>query len=283
MALGLSSRPVSEIDLSFRVAGPADPRPERPARLPIAAALLLHAAVAAWLLLDLHRAPAPEAPVIVATLVQEPAPAPKPAPAPPPPAPVEPKQPLAARSSGPDQKTTAPPPAQEVAPEPEAPAPVVEDKPAEPAPPSERAVEQATPAAQEKPKPRTPPRPEPRKDQFALRAPLLAPPRENLALGEKAETGDPYLNLMWARIERNREHTTPIGSSGLHLEGISVYEVTLDHSGHLQALYLVRSAGSPLLDEQARRMIVEATPFPPPPNDYPEPTSVKVTIRLFPQ
>jgi periplasmic protein TonB len=267
---------VREIDLSFRLAGPAEPRPERPARLAVAGALVLHAALALWLMADWRRAPAPEAPIIVATLVRELPPEPKPAPA-------EPQQKLAARSSGPGERTTAPPLAQEVAPEPEAPAPTIEDKPVPPAPPAERAAEPIPPAAPEKPKPRTPPRAEPHKDQLALRAPMLMPPRENRALGEKDETGDPYLNMLWARIERNREQTTPIGPSGLHLEGITVYEVVLDHGGHLRSLYLVQSSGSPLLDDEARRMIIAATPFPPLPTAYPERTSIKVTIRLFPQ
>lgn len=271
---------MSEIDLSFRVAGPSEAQPKGPARLAIAAALLLHAGIALWFLVDWHKmpAPAPDAPPIVATLVREPPPAPAP---PPPPKPPEPN--LAERSSGPGEKTTALPPAQEVAPEPEAPKPTEAESPALPAPQSAQATEPAAPPVEEKPKRPTPPRTEPRKEEFAMRAPLLAPRLDERALGDKEETGDPYLNMIWARIERNRERTTPIGSSGLHLEGISVYALRLDHDGHLQGLALLESSGSPLLDGEARRMIVAATPFPPPPADYTDHTTIRVTIRLFPQ
>ena len=62
-----------------------------------------------------------------------------------------------------------------------------------------------------------------------------------------------------------------------------MYELTLDRGGHVRALYLLRSSGSPLLDDEVKRMIVAATPFPPLPSDYPDSVSLKVTIRLFPR
>ena len=120
------------------------------------------------------------------------------------------------------------------------------------------------------------------KPKLALRAPRVEPPVDRI-VGDKDETGDPYLNALWSRIERNRAPTTPVGSAGLHLEGITVLELLLDHAGHMQALDIVTSSGSPLLDEEARRMVVAATPFPPPPPDYPDRIPLKVTIHLYPQ
>ena len=89
--------------------------------------------------------------------------------------------------------------------------------------------------------------------------------------------------MMYARVERNRAPTTPIGPSGLHLEGISVFELMLDRTGRMEGLILMRTAGAPQLDAEARRMIVAATPFPPLPSDYPDHTVIKVTIHLEPK
>jgi len=280
---------VSEIVLSDRLADPHAKSPGGPRRGAIAAAALLHAAIAAWLLFDWDTISAPEPPSMVATLVTVLPPPPPPPPPPPFPKP-RPVPTLAPAQSGPGEKTTMRPPAEEKAPAPEPPPPAAAETPAPPKPqetaapePEQPALEQPAPAPPEKPKPRPAPRVEPRKDQLASRAPEISRKPDNFTQADKDETGDPYLNAVWARIERNREPTTPVGPSGLHLEGISVYEVLLDRAGRMQTIYLVQSAGSPLLDEQARRMIVAATPFPPPPPNYPERTAIKVTIRLFPR
>ena len=142
----------------------------------------------------------------------------------------------------------------------------------------------AAPQVEENPKPKPPPPAEPKKRDFAMREPVLVPPREEpRAPGEKFETGDPYLNALYARIERNRAPTSPVGPSGLHLEGITVYEIALARDGRMLGIELLSSSGSPALDAEARRMIVAATPFPPPPRDYPDRTMLRVTIHLFPQ
>jgi protein TonB len=270
---------VSEIDLAFRPETPPRDRPAGPARLAIAGAVLLHAGIALWLLGNWHRSPALEPPVIVATLVQEPPPAP-----PPPRKPDKPQQPdFAERSSGPGEKTTAPPPAKELAPEPEAPPPAAAAAEGPPDQPPEPAPAPATAPPEPQPKPQAPPRAEPKKQQFALRAPKLTPPHEDRAFGEKEEMGDPYLNMMYARVEQNRAPTTPIGPSGLHLEGISVFELMLSRTGRMEEIVLERSSGAPQLDAEARRMIVAATPFPPLPSDYPDHAVIKVTIHLEPR
>jgi TonB family protein len=275
---------VSEFDPSFRFAGPPTRQPWAPPRLALAAALVLHAAVALWLFGNWRHPPSPEAPVIVATLVQEPAPAP-PAPAPPPPKPAEPPPEFAKRESGPDEKTTARAPAQEIAPEPEAspPAPpAAETTPATPPQPVPVPAPAPLPVPKAKPPPPAP-RTAPRKQQTVSRAPALAPFDLDRAIGEQDETGDPYLNLMLARVERQRAPTTPIGSSGLHLEGITVFELELARSGAVERMALLRSSGSPQLDAEAQRMITAAMPFPPVPPDYPDHTPIKVTVHLFPQ
>ena len=269
---------MSEADLSLRVHGPAA-GPDRPARIAIAAALLLHLAIALWLLFGWSKEGAPEPPAIEVTLVTLP---PAPPPAPPAPAPEPQQKQLTARQSGPDQATTAAPRAAEATPETETPPPA--------APPSETAKPTVTPPVanglepppEEKPKPLETPPAQTAKPKLALRAPTVGPPLDRI-LGDKDETGDPYLNALWSRIERNRKPTTPVGPEGLHLEGITVFKMLLDHAGHMDELDIVTSSGSPLLDEEARRMIVAATPFPTPPAEYPDQVPLKVTIHLYPQ
>jgi TonB family protein len=298
-------RGVDELEMPVRLAEP-EARPEWPALAALIAAVLLHAGLVAWILYGAERAPAQPPPVMAVTLVKEPPPPPPPAPKPAPePKPQPPEQQnLAFRQSGPGEKTTAPPPAQALAPAPEAPPPApptvmppeptapppppapVPDALAPPQPPQPTVDAEEPPPPEpppEKPKPPPPASGAPRKTALAERAPLEAPSMVERALGEKAETGDPYLNALWTRIEQNRPETTPIGSSGLHLEGITVFGVVIDRSGQMRHLGLVRSSGSPQLDELAQHMIVAAEPFPPLPPDYPDEAPLTVTIRLYPQ
>ena len=290
---------MSELDLSIRVldAWRADPAPRgTPARWAIAAAVLLHVAILAWLLLGERSVPAPPPAVVPVSLILEPppppTPAPKPAPVPPPP--PEPSQVFAKRESGSGEKTTAPPQAEETAPEPEAPTPppieTAAPETAAPAPkdtnsaPAEHAMAEAPAAAAGKEKPhRTVAHTEPRKEASLVRAPRPESHVSDRALGEHEETGDPYLNMLWARVERNRPETTPVGPSGLHLDGISIYDVLIDRSGVMRGIKLLQSSGSEQLDDEARQMIVSATPFPQLPPDYPSPAPIKITIHLYPQ
>jgi TonB family protein len=297
-------RDVNDLEMTVRLADP-EAEPEWPALAALIAAVLLHAALLAWILYGTERAPSPAPPVMAVTLVREPPPpppAPKPAPEPKPQPPEQ--QSLAFRQSGPGEKTTAPPPAEAIAPAPEAPPPapptVVPPEPTAPPPPPAPLPDALAPPrppeptvnAEEPPPPEPPPeKPKPpppapsipRKTALAERAPFEAPPMVERQFGDKAETGDPYLNTLWTRIEQNRPATTPIGSSGLHLEGISVFGVVIDRYGRMQRLNLVRSSGSQELDEMAQHMIVAAEPFPPLPPGYPDVAPLTVTIRLYPQ
>jgi TonB family protein len=293
---------VSDLDVPVRLTDP-ETKSEWPAVAALLAAVLLHAALFGWILWGAEHTSTPSPPVMQVSLVQVPPPPPPP-PAPVPeakPAPPPPKQ-LASRESGPGDKTTAPAPAEAKAPAPEAPAPAPPaETPPEPSTPPPTPVPDAEappkppepslqadeappppPPPQEKPKP-PPPSAEPRRTALAERAPLEAPRLAERALGEKAETGDPYLNALWTRIEQHRPATTPIGSSGLHLEGITVLGVVIDRTGAMRQLGVVRSSGSPQLDEMAKQMILGAEPFPPLPSDYPDVAPLTVTIRLYPQ
>jgi protein TonB len=154
--------------------------------------------------------------------------------------------------------------------------------PARPKRPAPEALEPAPPTGGGKAQPaHTVARLEPRKEKPVAHAPTSR--MTNREIGEKAETGDPYLNEVWALIERNREPTTPIGPSGLHLAGISILAVVIDRGGAMESLNLARSSGSALLDQEAQRMVMHAAPFPPLPSSYPAPARILVTINLFPR
>jgi len=241
----------------------------------VAVAALVHVVVIAAFLIHWQPfAPPVSPPPIPVTLVMEPPP-PPPLPAPAeakPPAPPPPA--LRELSSGPDQKTTAPPQAEAKGPE-QAPAPQPEqDKES-----SARAEAKAKlhPAA-------APPAPK-TKEAALPKAPNPAQHGSiDRAPGEQELTGDPYLNELWSRIEQHRSYpANAIGSLGLRLEGTVVYQVFIDPRGGLQGMRLLRSSGAEILDDAARKMILAATPFPPPPNYYPrDGVALTVTIHLFP-
>jgi periplasmic protein TonB len=288
---------VTGLELSAgRLAGPhLDPtQPTAPRRSAVAAALALHALVLAALLVHWRPTPVEEPPPIPVALVFEKPPPPVPAPAPPPPAP------LAMRRSGPDLRTRAPQAAEEVAPKAEAPPP-----PAEPRPVPLPATKPEAPPAATRPVAmaalQSPPAAAAAPPAAAIKAPphravaLRAPRREivharaperhadEAAIGDKVENGDPYLNRLFVLINRNRPKSTPIGPSGLHLAGTTVFAATIDRSGTLRGLRLEQSSGAVLLDDTAREMILKAAPFPPLPPDLPPITHILITLDLFPQ
>jgi TonB family protein len=276
---------VSNLELSnqagriFQSWSPLAGARSRPTKRAIVAAVLLHILIIVWTSYDWRFAVTPQPDAIPVTLVMVPPPPPPapPLPATPPPPPPE----FAKRESGPEEKTTALPPAEAPAPAPEAPAqpegpPLPPEKPAEEetAPPVDGG--QAPPAKPATPAP-------PRKEAAIPRAPKQATRSPDRALGEKEETGDPYLNRLYELIEQHRAPTTPIGAMGLHLEGTSVYRVVVERTGKVTFITLLQTSGALLLDEEARRMITAMIPFPPLPADYPDRVGITVTIHLYPR
>lgn len=195
-----------------------------------------------------------EKPPIPVTLVQEvPAPPPQAKPAPPPPPPAADNHELV---SGKDTETTAPPQAPEKAAE-AAPKPT-------PPPPLDSPAPSATAAA----KPDTEELPHPTKPKLASRetAPKESRVVLNRAPGEEEHEGDPYLNRVNALLNARYHYPVDaIGPLGLHLEGTVVVLLGVLPDGNLQGISIMRSSGSPVLDQEAVREIEEAAPFPPPP------------------
>ena len=202
------------------------------------------------------------------------------------------------RESGADQKTVAPPTAttagpvaappskQNVA----APTPTPTPAPAPASAPTPAASAQTAPEAPAPPLPETKPA-APAPPREALRRPQEArlpsarrpaPALRDRVMGDRAETGDPYLNRLWSLILARRPATTPIGPAGLHLEGVAIFQMMLDREGHIEALRLAQSSGAPALDQEAQRMVETAAPFPPPPSGYPVPMVINVVLHLSP-
>jgi protein TonB len=127
------------------------------------------------------------------------------------------------------------------------------------------------------------PRPPPDREHEVSRAPRLAPPRAlDLEAGEKARSGDPYLNAARDRIEQHR--TYPAVARPLELKGTAVFQIVLDRAGNLRTLYLVQSSGTSVLDSAAEGMVRTAAPFPPLPSDYPGGSvAITVSIHMFPE
>jgi periplasmic protein TonB len=269
---------------------------QRPPWLAILAALLLHALVVLWLVVDWSRSPSlPKEPTVVPVQIVV---APPPAPPPPPPTPVPTPKPappaLAYRQSGQDQRTTAPPPAdtaaaEEAAPPPPAPEVSQPEKETPPPPPQEKPI----PTPEKEPTPQDAAKPLPnkqiarlepqRKEAERLQAMRAAPRRHlNIEPGERSETGDPYLNHLQALIERHRIYPRVIGPFGLPSEGTAVYDVAVDRSGRILGMRLDHSSGITGIDQAVESMIRSSLPFPPLPPDYPDEVSIEVAIRLFP-
>ena len=266
---------------------PEEPR-RRTARLgwwALAIALLLHAAVIALLLIDWHWAIPVEAEAIPVKIVVLPPPPPPPPPptteqSPPPP----PEPPPTYAESGPDQRTTAPPPAETPAPETAAPPPT----PAAPEPAEPEKPEPAPPHPEKHAVPREAPKPKPHKETAKLepkeaetpRAPHPAP-RHLIEIepGERAETGDPYLNLLVSVLERHRIFPNAVGQFGLPVEGVAIYRIIIDRAGNLQELALEHSSGVPALDRAGEAIIRNSMPFPAVPPQHPG-ARIALTLKL---
>ncbi|MGH7013767.1 MAG: TonB family protein [Stellaceae bacterium] len=177
--------------------------------------------------------------------------------APPKPAVVSPPAPPRARESGPDQTTEAKKTA----------------KPEPAAPPRARAAPapDSTRTAAATPKPAAP---------QGLRVLELRLPMRGDA--ERNQAGDPYLNDLMRRIERNRVYPPASAFNGA-AERTVVYSVGVDPAGTVSTITLLASSGESLIDEAARQMIAVSTPFPHLPADLPQiRTSVVIYIPVYP-
>ena len=155
--------------------------------------------------------------------------------------------------------TPAPPKTAEPLPEPHPslPAPEAPQHAPEPLPPRKPAPPKAT----SKPKPRVQAR--------------LAP------AGEKAMTGDPYLNLVAAWIAQRQRYPESFRLDGW--AGTASFLITWARNGEIVGLLRIISSGNFAIDLYAEEIIRSSSPVPPMPSNRPGPTmTVRVDVPIGP-
>lgn len=121
--------------------------------------------------------------------------------------------------------------------------------------------------------------------------PARKPPAREKASGPAQRTaaaategqggGDRYLNLIRDRILSKRDY--PAVANPLQLSGVALFELTIDRSGTLLNLRLVRTSGVGTLDEVGTDMVRRAAPFPPVPDHIGgERVRLSLTLALGP-
>jgi TonB family protein len=242
------------------------------------AALLVHAAIAAIVLLKLPADhPRIEDTSIPVEIIRE-------TPPPPPPPPqakaeptpeaqsqIKPEQPpQPPRESGGDinlapGRASAAPAKSSPTPEPQSAAP------RRPAPPKAKIPPRHELALSEEPSamsiPFSPPPVPPESDSQVMPVPpdqlLTKALGMSVAPGEGG--GDPYLNAVSAAVRR--QFVYPPEAESKQLAGTAEYEGVVDRQGNLLTLHLIRSAGSRILDQAGFDSITRAAPFGPVPPD----------------
>jgi protein TonB len=270
-------------------------------------ALLLHGLIAAVIFFDWKAKPSPEVKPIEVALVREPPKPPEQKPPQPkeeakkPPEPPKPPEPqpqpqpqIQPRESGSEDKTEAAKhdkaesnlPASVPKPTPEA----AEVKPPEPTPPAPKPVPQRTPKESALGKSEI--KPLPPLPQALLQERPAAPPFKALTLrlpspgggtGERDMAGDAYLNKLLQVLESHRVYPPGEAFDGAATR-TAVFAIAMEPSGEVVNIKLVGTTGVPKLDEMAREMITDSSPFPRLPPDYPQiRTPITIYIPVFPR
>lgn len=253
----------------------------------LALMLGLHGGLA---LVLLRRAPRPELPVLAPDAVMlELAPAAAPAVQEAPPQPVTP--PVSAPEPQPPVEPPSqvePPPAAEPPPQPEPPAipppnpAVALPEPPPPPPAPKRPVPLRPTVRPQPPRPAqanpSPPAPQ---APASSAAPAPAPPPAASAAPPSSSALPGWRSELVGRLQRAKRY--PDVARARDEQGAAAVTFTIDRSGHVLSAKLIRSSGSPSLDEEAVEMVRRADPLPPMPSELPGSTltlTVPVTFSL---
>ena len=276
-------------------------RPRRALGWGAAASVALHGAfVLSALLLSqsqTERAPEPIAVEIVVERAPDPAPVETPAPAvdtsppvvetPPEPAPTPVAVDTAAPAPEPVAETPPPP---EPTPTPQAvetpaPAPTPTPPPVAetPPPPPVAKVEPPKPAPSPAPKkldrpPQTPAKPKPTPRPTASAAASAAPSTPVRPPAAASASVGEYRDAVYARLRSRQHFPEAARESGAH--GTAELTFTLDATGQLQAVSLLKSSGNAELDADALATVRRSAPFAPPPPGAPREFPVKLHYAL---
>jgi periplasmic protein TonB len=97
---------------------------------------------------------------------------------------------------------------------------------------------------------------------------LAAPPTAGAAVQKLRVDAFRWQTALAAHIERFKRYPAKARSSGE--EGIATVAFTIDRQGRLLTSHIVKSSGSPMLDEETLAMLARAQPMPAPPGDIPD-------------
>jgi TonB family protein len=189
--------------------------------------------------------------------------------------PVEPQAPTATPSEAqPAPVVAAIPPPQESPREPERPVEAAkppQQKPVQPPPkPAEAKPKREHAKPREHPKPAAPAGPNTRHAAVAAAPSGAGPGRSD------AETN--YRGIAAAHLARFKQFPPEARSRGA--QGNSVVSFTIDGSGRVTRVSLVRGTGIASLDQESQAMVRRASPFPPPPGGRPVSITAPVSFHL---
>ncbi len=153
------------------------------------------------------------------------------------------------------------------------PGPPQQESEATPQPKEEtKPPEEETEVALPKPEP---PKPEPPAEQRVATAmpsvetPAVAPAPLNAGAQVKTPRQDVirWQSALAAHIERFKRY--PSEARAHDEQGTATIAFTIDRKGHVMTSRIVRSSGSPILDQETLAMLTRAQPMPAPPGDVP--------------
>ena len=206
----------------------------------------------------------PPEPAPTPVAVETPAPAPEPvAETPPPPEPTPTPQAVETPAPAP---TPTPPPVAETPPPP----PVAKVEPPKPAP-------SPAPKKLDRP-PQTPAKPKPTPRPTASAAASAAPSTPVRAPAAASASVGEYRDAVYARLRSRQHFPEAARESGAH--GTAELTFTLDATGQLQAVSLLKSSGNAELDADALATVRRSAPFAPPPPGAPREFPVKLHYAL---
>ena len=206
----------------------------------------------------------PPEPAPTPVAVETPAPAPEPvAETPPPPEPTPTPQAVETPAPAP---TPTPPPVAETPPPP----PVAKVEPPKPAP-------SPAPKKLDRP-PQTPAKPKPTPRPTASAAASAAPSTPVRPPAAASASVGEYRDAVYARLRSRQHFPEAARESGAH--GTAELTFTLDATGQLQAVSLLKSSGNAELDADALATVRRSAPFAPPPPGAPREFPVKLHYAL---
>jgi TonB family protein len=95
-------------------------------------------------------------------------------------------------------------------------------------------------------------------------------------------TGERYLNLVWASVQRQFKYPDSFRRDGL--TGSALFSMTLARNGDIVQVELLKSSGNADIDAYVENVICLSRPLPAIPRSMPSPTlALRVLVRVGPE